>query len=97
MEMDSCPWSLGGILLGVKADRLEVENWETDDFFVGATIRNRLTNVRWDMITVYGPANHYLSQAFVESLSKRCDNANLPIYYIYKGVLKEATTFAERV
>ena len=58
MEMDSCPWSLGGILLGVKADRLEVENWETDDFFVGATIRNRLTNVRWDMITVYGPANH---------------------------------------
>ena len=42
----------GGILLGVKQDILQVENWETDDFFVGATIRHRLLNVRWDFISV---------------------------------------------
>ena len=32
----------GGILLGIKEDILQIENWETDDFYVGATIRHRL-------------------------------------------------------
>ena len=54
----------GGILLGVKNDLLEIENWEVDDFFVGVTVRHRKLNFRWDFVNVYGPANHDLSPDF---------------------------------
>ena len=69
----------GGILLGVKQDILQVENWETDDFFVGATIRHILLNVRWDLISVYGPAKHEFSPNFLDNLTRRSENATLPI------------------
>lgn len=69
----------GGILLGVKEDRLEVESWETNEFYVGATIRHRLLNIRWDFLTGYGPANHALSPDFIRALSKRCEEAILPL------------------
>ena len=69
----------GGILLGIKEDILQIENWETDDFYVGATIRHRLLNIRWDFITVYGPADHARSPDFLESLTRRCENATLPL------------------
>ena len=67
------------VLLGVKQDILQVENWELDEFFVGVTIRHRLLNVRWDFITVYGPANHEFSLAYLDSLDRRCENTPLPI------------------
>jgi len=56
-----------------------VENWETDDFFVGVTIRHRLLNVRWDLISVYGPAKHEFSPNFIDNLTRRSENATLPI------------------
>jgi hypothetical protein len=36
----------GGILLGVKEDSLEVENWETFNFAIKATIGNKFSNYR---------------------------------------------------
>jgi hypothetical protein len=47
---------LGGILMGVKDDLLEVEETEVGGFFVCMALRNRLQNFRWELLTVYGPA-----------------------------------------
>ena len=65
--------------MGVKNDILQIEDWEVDEFFVGATIRHSKMNFRWDFLTIYGPANHDLSEEFILSLSRRCENANLPL------------------
>ena len=69
----------GGIFVGVKEDALEVEHWEVNDYFVGATIRNRMTNFRWDFLAVYGPANHTFFPDFIDNLSKRCEDVVLPV------------------
>ena len=37
----------GGILVCVKDDILQVEEWKEGEFFVEAVIRNRLSNFRW--------------------------------------------------
>ena len=63
--------------MGVKNDILQIEDWEVDEFFVGATVRHRKMNFRWDFLTVYGPANHDLSEEFILSLFRRCENASL--------------------
>jgi hypothetical protein len=69
----------GAILMGVKEDKLEVEAWEKGVYFIGATVRHKLRNFRWDMLIVYGPANHDLSPDFLGELSNRCENVVLPI------------------
>jgi hypothetical protein len=48
----------GGLMLGVKVDSFEVEQWELANFFLGCLVRNRLTNFRFWVINVYGPAHH---------------------------------------
>ena len=69
----------GGILMGVKEDLLQVENWEQGEFFVGTTVRHRILNFRWDVLVVYGPANHELSMSFLEELRMRCQETELPL------------------
>jgi endonuclease/exonuclease/phosphatase family metal-dependent hydrolase len=65
--------------MGVKEDKIQVENWDTDTYFVGATIRHRVLNIRWDILIVYGPADRSNSGDFLEELGKRCEEANLPL------------------
>ena len=69
----------GGILVGVRNNILEVERWDKGEFFVEAQVRNRLTNFRWSVIVVYGPANHDFSAAFLEELGKKCTESLLPV------------------
>jgi exonuclease III len=69
----------GGILLGVKEDNFQVENWEHGAYYQGVTIRDRKSNFRWDLIIVYGPAQHNYSREFLEELDNRCDRAFLPL------------------
>jgi hypothetical protein len=54
----------GGILMGIKDDIYEVEDSKVGDFFVSMVLRNRLTNLRWELITVYGPTQHTLAPDF---------------------------------
>jgi exonuclease III len=79
----------GGILMGMKGGKLQVENWEAGRFFVGATLRYRTTNIRWDMIIVYGPMNHRDSKDFLGKLSPWCDLATLPIVLGGTSILSE--------
>lgn len=69
----------GGILLGVKQDILQVEDWETGDFFVGVTVRHRVLNVRWKCVIVYGPAQHERSNEFLTEISQVGENTLLPL------------------
>jgi hypothetical protein len=42
-------------------------------------LRNRLTNLRWELITVYGPAHPDLAKDFITELSRKCLFATLPL------------------
>jgi hypothetical protein len=62
----------GGILMGVREDKYEVEDSEVGEFYASMVLRHRTTNYRWELITVYGPANHDKSVDFIaERLGRR--------------------------
>lgn len=71
--------SLRGILLGVKDNLFEAENWDFGTYFVGVTIRNRISNIRGEVVIVYGPADHQWSQNFLDELDIKCNESRLPI------------------
>lgn len=71
----------GGILVGVKDDRLEIEGWSKGVFHVAVCLRDRLKNVRWRLVVVYGPANHSFSEDFIEELQTCCRDSVLPTVY----------------
>jgi hypothetical protein len=52
--------------MGVKDDLLEVEETEVGEFYASMVLRHRLQNFRWELLTVYGPAQHvrYLGSAW---------------------------------
>lgn len=66
----------GGIFLGVREDVLLVEDWWEGEFYMAATIRNRLDNWGWNIMVVYGSANHVHSRRFLDELGT--ENMFLP-------------------
>jgi hypothetical protein len=72
----------GGILMGFKTDLFEVEDSKVGDFYVSMVLRHRITNLRWEMLTVYGPAHHDLSARFISELSRKCIYATLPLVIV---------------
>jgi hypothetical protein len=69
----------GGILVGIKDETYEVEESELKEYFISMVLRSRLSIVRWELITVYGPAQHCLSTNFIIELLRKCMRANLPL------------------
>ena len=51
----------------------------TGNFFVEAQVRHRSSNLRWSFLTVYGPANHELSEIFLMELEQRCCQITFPL------------------
>ena len=68
-----------GILLGVKVDLLELEDCTIRDFSIDVTIKNRISNFRWAFVVVYGPAQHNLSNLFLDELDLICNSNLLPL------------------
>lgn len=56
-----------------------MRRWNQLIFFLGCLIRNRLTNYRFWFLNIYGPAQHDLSEDFIQELSSFYDNELLPI------------------
>jgi exonuclease III len=69
----------GGILFGIKDELIEVEETEIGEFYVSMGLRHRLQNFRWEMMVVYGPAQHDRSREFIAELSRKCLFATLPM------------------
>lgn len=57
----------GGILMGVKTDLLEIELVDTLEFCIHMTLRNRLTNIRFSVTTVYVPLTMISRETFSQS------------------------------
>jgi exonuclease III len=63
----------GGILLGVKEDGLQVEDWYEGEFYIATKIRNRIDNWRWNVVVLYGPADHSHSRRFLDEIGGNAD------------------------
>ena len=48
----------GGILMGVKEEKFEVEDMDRGEFFLSMTITDRTSHFCWEVSIVYGPADH---------------------------------------
>jgi hypothetical protein len=68
-----------GLLMGIKEDKYEVEDYEVGNFYIGMVLRQRTTNFRWEHITVYGPTQHDKTIEFIAELSRTCMYDVLPI------------------
>jgi hypothetical protein len=73
----------GGILLGVKEETFEVEDMDHREFFVSMSLTHRRTNLQWEVIIVYGPADHRRSPAFLAELKAKVERTT--IYVIMAG------------
>lgn len=75
----------GGILMGVDQSPFEIEDCCILQFCIALTIRDRRTNFRWIMVTVYGPVDHDLTHDFISEMGSICEHAVLPV--ILGGIL----------
>lgn len=71
----------GGILMGVKVETVELEDVKFGSFSISMNLRHRLSNFRWCLVVVYGPANHDLSGDFVRELIDIYDLSVLPVIF----------------
>jgi exonuclease III len=69
----------GGILMVVLEEILEVEDQEVGNHFVSMIVRNRKTNFRWELVTVYGHVQHDRASDFISDLSRKCMGGTLPL------------------
>lgn len=68
----------GGMAVGVKIESLEIEDSSIDTYSICLLIRNRVTNFRFWLVNVYGPADHVDSEGFIQELSVFCEKEMLP-------------------
>jgi hypothetical protein len=69
----------GGILLGVKEDTFEVDDMDHGEFFVSMALTHRCSNLIWEVIVVYGPADHRRSPTFLDELTSKVDHCTTPV------------------
>ena len=69
----------GGILLGVKDATFEVGSMDRGSHFVSMEVWERDVNFKWEIIIVYGPADHSRSAAFLAELHAKISSATLPV------------------
>ncbi|KAI5017478.1 hypothetical protein ZWY2020_042366 [Hordeum vulgare] len=63
-----------GILLGVREDTFSVEDMDRGEFFVSMAITDRRAHLSWEVIIVYGPADHGRSSEFLAELRKKVES-----------------------
>nr|XP_020172271.1 proline-rich protein 36-like [Aegilops tauschii subsp. strangulata] len=69
----------GGILLGVKDATFEVGGMDRGEFFISMEIFERALNFKWEVIIVYGPADHNRSPTFLAELQQKISASPLPV------------------
>jgi hypothetical protein len=69
----------GGILLGVKEETFEVEDIDCGEFFMSMSLTHRHSNLQWEVIIVYGPADHRGSLAFFAELKAKVERTPIPV------------------
>jgi hypothetical protein len=52
--------------MGVRTESFEIEDSVLENYFMGLLVRNRVTNFRFWVLNIYGPAQHNLSDDFIQ-------------------------------
>ncbi|EMS57304.1 putative anion transporter 2, chloroplastic [Triticum urartu] len=66
-----------GILLGIKDATFEVGSMDIGEFYVSMEVFERALNFKWEIVVVYGPADHHRSEAFLDELLRKVSAAQL--------------------
>lgn len=69
----------GGILIGAKLDIFDFVAFDHGIFWASMVVLHKSLNVLWEIMVVYGPADHSLSAMFLDELSSKIDSCNLPL------------------
>jgi hypothetical protein len=69
----------GGILVGIREEIHDVEETELGEHYISMVLINRLSIIRRELVTVYGPALHNLSVEFISELLRKCMMSTLPM------------------
>lgn len=67
----------GGLATGINSDLLEIELSRSLQHSIWVLVRNRLTNFRYWVVNVYGPADHDFFAEFVLELTEICNSEQL--------------------
>ena len=65
--------------MGVKDTTLEVGAMDRGKFFVSMEVWERAINLKWEVILVYGPADHSRSPAFLDEVRTKVSSARFPV------------------
>lgn len=65
--------------MGVRNEYFEIEDSVLENYFMGMLVRNRISNFRFWVLNIYGPAQHNLSDEFIQEISSFCLNIYLPV------------------
>ena len=69
----------GGILLGMKDATFEVGSMYRGQFFVSMELYERALNFKWEVVIVYGSADHRCSPTFLAELHQKISTSLLPV------------------
>ncbi|XP_071683742.1 uncharacterized protein [Lolium perenne] len=69
----------GGMLLGLRDSIFDVGRISLGQFFISASIMCIADNFKFEIVGVYGPADHTHSQEFLQEISARVAVSELPI------------------
>src|SRR4051812_11361430 len=65
----------GGILLGAKEDKFEVQDMDRGELFFIMPLTDRSSLFYWEVIIVYGPADHSRSATFLAEIDAKIEQA----------------------
>ena len=43
------------------------------------SVRHKRKNFSWEIVNIYGPAQHHMTQEFLEELQSKCSNTSIPM------------------
>jgi hypothetical protein len=67
------------MLMGVRDDTFEVGSIDQGPFFLGATLFHRESKFKFEVIGVYGPADHARSAQFLLDLESKVQRCAFPV------------------
>lgn len=65
--------------MGICLETLELEAFSTHEFCIMMSVKDKRSNFRWQIVTVYGPAKHEPSRFSLEELGEICKMSSLPV------------------
>jgi hypothetical protein len=79
LALDRPSGKVGGILLGVNIDSMDVGGVEDGDFFVKFRVGDRKSDFKWVLVAVYSAAQPEFKESFLTELVQACRGENLPL------------------